>query len=861
MLLVADAIKDFSLIVSSETYLMEIINFTKQLKKEYIEIQELFIVENSQLLGKFKLVDLIYLITSGTNLEKMKVAEVMQPAITLQPNYNCQQVLSLMQENNIMSLPVVNRSGELIEIVNPVIIAQKLQSELSDTIKQLQKERDKDKNLVTQIKEQIQKQIALKTEFDNLKGNNERLQHKICNSLATEAQLLQTTNELQELFQAFPDIYFRVKSDSTILSYHAKEFSDLYLPSDNFLGKKLQEVLPANIACQFQEAISRVLETDSLTAIEYSLSVPSGEKSFEARLQSTIGNHIIVIVRDITERKQAEIELQKAKDELEIKVEERTYELRKTNSRLRQEITERKRIEEELRFRVDFEKLITTISADFINLAASEIDHGINKALKTISKFVGVDRSYVFLLTEDSEKINNTHEWCASEISSRIDDLKNIYVEDLTLLIQKLHRGEILQLQDIQNLLLQKTVEEQVFKTQDIKSLIILPITYSGNLIGFLSFESLSTATWTENSIFLLKIVAEILGNVLGRKRVEQALRVSEERYARAISAGKVGVWEWNIQTNEVYIDSNLKAMLGYEDEEIANQFSNWLRFVHSEDVGFVKAEINAYLEELIPKYEIEHRMLHKNGDAYSFLTRGNVVRDRDGVPTFMAGSSTDITVRKQVENKLKSSLKEKEVLLKEIHHRVKNNLQIISSLLRLQSGYIKDKQALEIFKDSQNRVRAMALIHENLYQTKDLAKIEFSEYIRKLTNNLIRCYNINNIQINTNIEKLLLKIDMAIPCGLIINELISNSMKHAFQNGEEGEIYVEFLILQAGKYSLSVSDNGGGTKENISSLKKQSLGLELVWNLVEQLEGTIVYNSKLGTSFRITFAENNDGE
>ncbi len=331
---------------------------------------------------------------------------------------------------------------------------------------------------------------------------------------------------------------------------------------------------------------------------------------------------------------------------------------------MRQEIIERERIEEELRFRVDFEKLITNISADFINLAANQIDNGINKALQTIGEFAGVDRSYVFLLTEDSQKINNTHEWCASGIPSRINELKDIYVEDLTSFIEKLQHGEILQLQDIQSLPLQKTVEEQVFKIQDIKSLIILPIACSGNLIGFLGFESLSTTMWTENSIFLLKIVAEILGNVLGRKRVEQALIVSQERYARAISAGKVGLWEWNIQTNEVDIDSNLKAMLGYQDEEIANQFSNCLRFMHSDDVGLVKAEINAYLEELIPKYEIEHRMLHKNGDAYSFLTRGNVVRNEDGVPAFMAGSSTDITVRKQVENKLKASLKEKELLL-----------------------------------------------------------------------------------------------------------------------------------------------------------------------------------------------------
>lgn len=837
MLLVADAIKDFRLTVSPETRLTEIVSLTEKLKEKNTVAQELLVIDNSQFIGIFRLFDLFGLISSGSNLEQIKVAEVMHSAITLQTDDDFQKALSLMTKHHIKSLPVVNQEGEVVEIVTLEQVATNLQTELLET------------------KEKLNYKIK---QCDNLASTNKLLQHKICDSLATEAQLLQTTSELQELFQAFPDIYFRLNSDGTILSCHAKDYSDLYLPPEKFLGKKVQFVLPPNISEQFQAAISQVLETNSLTAIEYSLSVPSGEKSFEARLQTTIGNHIIVIVRDITERKQAEIELQNAKDELEIRVEKRTYELKNTNSRLRQEIIERQRIEEELRFRVDFEKLITNISTEFINIAANQIDNGINQALQTISEFAGVDRSYVFLLSENSEKINNTHEWCADKISSRIDDLQNIYVEDVALFVEKLRCGETLELLDIRDLLLQETVEEQVFNTQDIKSLIILPVVCSGNLIGFLGFESFEVTTWTENSIILLKIVAETLGNVLGRKRAEQALRISEERYARAISAGKVGVWEWNIQTNEVYIDSNLKAMLGYKDEEIANQFVNWLRFVHSSDVGLVKAEINAYLEGLIPKYEIEHRMVHKNGEALGFLTRGTVARDEDGVPSFMAGSSTDITARKQVEDKLKASLKEKEVLLKEIHHRVKNNLQIISSLLRLQSGYIKDKQALEIFQDSQNRVRAMALIHENLYQTKDLAKIEFSEYIRKLKNNLVRCYNIKNIDINTSIEKLYLKLDTAIPCGLIINELISNSMKHAFKNSEKGEIYVEFITLQPGKYSLSVSDNGVGVTENINSLKKQSLGLELVWNLVEQLEGTIVYNSKLGTSFRITFTENN---
>jgi PAS domain S-box-containing protein len=358
-------------------------------------------------------------------------------------------------------------------------------------------------------------------------------------------------------------------------------------------------------------------------------------------------------------------------------------------------------------------------------------------------------------------------------------------------------------------------------------------------------------------------MVGQMLGNALERKRVEEVLRISEERYSRAICAGKVGIWEWNIEKGEFYIDNNLKAMLGYGEDEIQNKFNNkfddWLKFVHPDDIESVKVEANAYLEGLIPKYEIEHRMLHKDGTHLWFLARGVAISDQNSSHSvdIIAGSNTDITARKIAENQLKSSLKEKEVLLKEIHHRVKNNLQVISSLLRLQAGYIKDEEALDIFKDSQNRVRAMAMIHENLYQSTDLARIEFSDYISNLTNNLIRCYSVNrNINIKLNIDRVLLRIDTAIPCGLIINELVSNSLKHAFHENQTGEISIEFLDLSQGKYSLSVSDNGIGFQEDIELPKKHSLGLQLVWNLVEQLEGSIAYQAKSGTEFNITFIQ-----
>jgi two-component sensor histidine kinase len=216
-----------------------------------------------------------------------------------------------------------------------------------------------------------------------------------------------------------------------------------------------------------------------------------------------------------------------------------------------------------------------------------------------------------------------------------------------------------------------------------------------------------------------------------------------------------------------------------------------------------------------------------------------------------------DVTERKQAEKQIKASLKEKEVLLKEIHHRVKNNLQIISSLLKLQSRSIKDEQTLAMFNESQSRIRTMALIHESLYQSNDLSRINFAEYIQKLVANLLRSYEINSSAIKPviNVDNVLLEIDVAVPCGLIINELVSNSLKYAFPSGKEGKIQVDFYSENERNFTLTVSDNGVGLPKNLNILETKTLGLQLVNNLVDQLEGTVKNNIDGGTEFRITFS------
>ncbi len=196
-------------------------------------------------------------------------------------------------------------------------------------------------------------------------------------------------------------------------------------------------------------------------------------------------------------------------------------------------------------------------------------------------------------------------------------------------------------------------------------------------------------------------------------------------------------------------------------------------------------------------------------------------------------------------------------MLLREIHHRVKNNLQIISSLLNLQSRYIKDVDALDIFAESQNRVRSMAIIHEKLYNSESMSEIDFGEYISDLTESLFYNYRVNpsRISLKKNMDEIYFDVDTAIPCGLIVNELITNCLKHAFPGDDKGEICIE-LLKTDDKHVLNVKDNGVGFPEDIDFKNTKSLGLQLVNNLVSQVDGTIELDGSNGSSFNIIFKE-----
>jgi PAS domain S-box-containing protein len=299
-------------------------------------------------------------------------------------------------------------------------------------------------------------------------------------------------------------------------------------------------------------------------------------------------------------------------------------------------------------------------------------------------------------------------------------------------------------------------------------------------------------------------------------------------------------------------VNSEVESLIGFSKKEIEGK-KKWTEFVVEEDLERLKGYYALKNDPNAHPTEYETKARDKAGNIKDLLV---TIVTIPGTQKQLA-SILDITKRKNAENEIKSSLKEKNILLQEIHHRVKNNMQIISSLLNLQINYVDDKEAVNVLKESQNRVKSMAMIHEKLYMSDDLAHINFVDYIQSLVINLFYSYNVENAQIKPilQIENVSLNMETAVPCGLIISELVSNSLKHAFPNEMKGEILVSLKSV-ADNYQLIIKDNGIGLPEEIDFNNPKTLGLLLVNNLTEQIDGKLTINRSHGTEFKITFKE-----
>ncbi|MGK7920675.1 MAG: PAS domain S-box protein [Trichodesmium sp.] len=968
------------------------------------------------------------------------------------------------------------------------------------------------------------KNLQKKVDDLTAKLKQEKIEHQI-----TKNSLQKTNDYLQVIINQTYLMIWEVDSTGIFTFAKGEQLTKLGIKPDKLVGYSIfalyrnnQEILnKINLAMAGNE----VKWSWGVEDIQYEMRVIP-QVSETGEIKGLIGINLDKNIRKRSKREEADNQ-----KTLEEKVEERTIALRESNEQLLEEIVRHKQAREELLYRLNFEELITTLSTHFINLAPEEIDQGIQVALEWIGTFSGVDRSYVFLLDETGNYINNHYEWCATEIKSEIEQRKQIPITALAEWEEHIQNLETIYIPSTSKLSKEKCISKKFLRLQSIKSLIVVPMAYCGVLLGFLGFDSVKEEkNWSEDIIALLRIMGEMFINALERKRVEKALGESEKKYRHLVETSQNLIWSLDQDGCFTYVNKAAKHIYGYEPHEIIGRFLtdfiyqevgventtpeatklakipifsednssscewetvhqrqdgipvylnfnaialedrfgnfkgaigtatditerkkseealqkakdqlqavldavpwfvSWIssdlryigvnkqlaasfnlppeRFV-AQEIGFlgsssafvssinqffasseqqmsqevetmVNNQIKNYLI-VVQKYaqgkavvsvgidiserkqaeamktkliaslkesERKFRSLYEaTSDAVILLDEAGIfdcnratlimlglnskeefltIKPQDFYPEYQANGKLsqkllqikiakaickgnnrfewiikrkdnsefpvevlltamkvgeiyqidsekkslknrvvqavvrDITERKRNEEQIKASLAEKEVLLKEIHHRVKNNLQVISSLLRLQSRYIQDQRVMEMLKESQNRVRSMALVHEHLYQSKDLSKIDFTEYIRNLVSHLFQAYEVKarGVKLNVNVVSVFLNIDTVVPCGLIINELVSNSLKYAFPEESLGNISIDFNYdpHNENKFILKVGDNGIGFPQDLDYKNSGSLGLRLVCSLVRQLKGEIELVHQAGTAFEITF-------
>ncbi|MEG5031994.1 PAS domain S-box protein [Microcoleus sp. AT3-D2] len=353
--------------------------------------------------------------------------------------------------------------------------------------------------------------------------------------------------------------------------------------------------------------------------------------------------------------------------------------------------------------------------------------------------------------------------------------------------------------------------------------------------------------------------IVGIAVDITARKQAEKTIRESEERFRQLAENIQDSVWLMSAEfTDLLYLSPAYEQIWGRSREELYAEPLKMMEWVHPEDKCLLEEAMGQVLQG--ESTNTEYRIFLPDGTIRWVCDRAFPIYDESGNIYRIAGIAEDISDRKFTEARIQAALREKEVLLKEIHHRVKNNMQVISSLLQLQAQYIEDEATLTLFEESQTRIHSMALIHEQLYQSENLDQIALSPYVENLVANLYQSFGCGNtsIQFNLKIAPIFLNIETAIPCGLIINELVSNSLKYAFVSSLCGEITINFYEINCHQFHLTIQDNGRGFPADFDVENTETLGLRLVRMLAYQLEASIAIDSQRGTCYTLIFQELN---
>jgi len=347
-------------------------------------------------------------------------------------------------------------------------------------------------------------------------------------------------------------------------------------------------------------------------------------------------------------------------------------------------------------------------------------------------------------------------------------------------------------------------------------------------------------------------VLQAIFHDVSQLRAAEQSLRASEERFRLAVEGTRDGLWDWNLQTNKGYHSDRFATMLGYEADELPDTDAAWNDLLHPEDKSEALRQVDEYLQGKTGFYESTFRLRAKDG-SYRWITgRGKALFDDDGNPIRFVGFNTDITKQKKQEEEVAQLLEEKDYLLAEVTHRVKNNLAMVSSLINLKQSTLKDMVDLS---DLKHQINAIRIVHEKLHTTQEYSTIDFETYSSELVHEIFSSPAAPRVRLEVEICPAALPVKTIIPLGLILNEIATNAIKHGFTSGSDAVFKLHLKELQSAKqYQLILSNSGNRFEFDPDTEQTETVGLRLVDALVDQIRGQMELIKEPETTFRITF-------
>ncbi|HQO03214.1 MAG TPA: PAS domain S-box protein [Spirochaetota bacterium] len=515
------------------------------------------------------------------------------------------------------------------------------------------------------------------------------------------------------------------------------------------------------------------------------------------------------------------------------------------------DITERKQATEALQLQSRSHQLLIDIASTYINLPPESVDSVINASLGELCTFVSADRAYVFIYDFDRQTCSNTHEWCAGGIAPQIDRLQDVPLDAMPDWVTAHTAGKPMYVPDVSALPPERLRE--ILSSQEIKSLLTVPLMDGSACLGFIGFDSVRQChNYSHAEQELLNIFAKLLVNAWKHRHREAVLKESEERYRSLVENANDIIYSLSPDGMFTYVSPNWTTILGHAVSEVEGH--HFMPFVHPEDVNTCIEFLRKVIETGEQQSGVEYRVRHQDGRWRWHTSSASSVRGTSGEGARYIGIARDITESKLSEERIKTLLTEKDILLSEVHHRIKNNMSVMTSILSLQIKTMKDPSDAAALQDAISRMQSMGLLYDRLFRSENMNSMPVKDYLVPLTEEIVNLFHtISSVTIEYSIDDFILGVKVLSPLGIIINELITNAMKYAFTGMERGILSIS--ALKKGKVvTITVGDNGCGIPVSVDFNNSSGFGITLVGLLAQQIGGTATIERNGGTRFIIEF-------